>query len=245
MKTISCFIIEDEPLQLKWLIDKIQTIEGLHFVGSGSNFKECLDGIQSSNPELVFADIQLEDCTVFDILEQLDTRLFKTIFLSTHDDFGIPAIKKGAFDYMIKPITEQELLSSIARFRSNRQYTIENSLSASLPSKTPLKKIAVANRDCTDLIEIDQIIYLKADSSYTHFYLKNNKRLMTSKSLKEFDIMLQETNKFYRIHQSFLINTSEIKKIIRTNLMQVVMSNDHTLNVARSKKTSFLDHILL
>jgi len=245
MGTISCFIIEDEPLQLKWLMNKIQTIDGLQFVGSGSNFQECLDGIQSSKPELVFADIQLKDCTVFDVLEQLDTRLFKTIFLSTHDDFGIQAIKKGAFDYMVKPITEKELLSSVARYRSNRQHTIENSLSTSLTSKTPLKKIAVANRDNTDLIDIDQIIYLKADSSYTHFYLKNNKKLMTSKPLKEFDIMLRETQKFFRIHQSFLINISEVKQIVRTNLMQVIMSNNDSLGVARSKKSAFLNHILM
>lgn len=68
---------------------------------------------------------------------------------------------------------------------------------------------------------------------------------MTSKPLKEFDIMLRETQKFFRIHQSFLINISEVKQIVRTNLMQVIMSNNDSLGVARSKKSAFLNHILM
>lgn len=88
------------------------------------------------------------------------------------------------------------------------------------------------------------IIYCEALGSYTNLFLRNNEKLLSSKTLKDFEEMLQK-NSFCRIHHSFLINTNEIKRYIKGDGGTVIMSNKIELPVSKRKKEDFLKNLRL
>ena len=237
MTSIRCFILENNPVELKWCLSAIETIDGLVCVGSADNLEKAKTGIDRSAPDIVFADIELNDCSAFDVLDSFSNINFKVVFITSFDHYAINAIKKGALDYFVKPVSEKDLLSAMVKYQ-NHQLEGKNS------SGKQLKKIAIANREYTELVELNKVIYFEADASYTIVHFKDRKSLLTSKPLKDFGTMLTSRKDFYRIHQSFLVNTEEIHKIIRTKLPQLIMSNGDILNISRSKKSDFLNYIL-
>ena len=88
-------------------------------------------------------------------------------------------------------------------------------------------------------VRVNNIIYCESDGPYTTFYIKNADKIMTSKNLKEYEDLLVDHN-FFRVHKSYLINMGEIKRYIRGDGGQVIMSNTKALDVSKRKKEAFL-----
>jgi len=91
-------------------------------------------------------------------------------------------------------------------------------------------------------VEIAGIVYLEAESNYTFIHLQPASRITVSKTLKDFEELLP-AHTFIRIHHSFLINKNHIRKYLKGEGGQVLMSNGKMLDVARRKKDEFMKAI--
>ena len=99
------------------------------------------------------------------------------------------------------------------------------------------RKIAVPNTNGTEFISLDDIIRIQAEGSYANIFCTNKKKLLVSKSLKEFETSLEDES-FFRIHKSHLINFKHIKKYAPTkDGGYIEMSDGSTVEVARTHKT--------
>ncbi len=107
----------------------------------------------------------------------------------------------------------------------------------------PINKIAMPTMEGLQMILIDSILYCESDDNYTTLILKNNKKLIVSRTLKEIEEMLEEYS-FVRVHRSYLININEIEKYIKGEGGYLVMSDSSTIDVSRSKKEFLLKKIL-
>ncbi len=101
-------------------------------------------------------------------------------------------------------------------------------------------KIAIPTVEGFELIPADQILYCEADDNYTHLFLKNKKKIIASRTLKEMEEQLQEFSYFVRIHHSYLVNMNEVTKYVRGEGGYVIMSDGSTVNVSRKRKESLL-----
>ena len=92
------------------------------------------------------------------------------------------------------------------------------------------------------ILKLEDIVYCEAQRSYTIFHLVNNKTMMISKPLFDYDRLLAGTA-FFRIHKSFLINLFHAKEYIRGDGGTVIMSNGVDIEVSRRKKDLFLSKV--
>ena len=92
------------------------------------------------------------------------------------------------------------------------------------------------------IVKLEEIVYCEAQRSYTIFRLSNNKTIMISKPLFDYDRLLADTI-FLRIHKSFLINLLHVKEYVRGEGGTVVMSNGMEIEVSRRKKELFLTKV--
>ena len=90
-----------------------------------------------------------------------------------------------------------------------------------------------------EFFEISQIIRIESSSNYSKIHFKDGKALLVTKLLKDFEEILTPY-RFYRIHNSHLINLSYIKKYLRGDGGQVLLQNGEVIDVARRKKEEFL-----
>ena len=124
--------------------------------------------------------------------------------MTAHPDYSLKAIKKRAFDYILKPIDYRELIKST-------QELINTHFRSSVKTKKS-GLIPIPSIDGTHLIKPENILFCKANGSYSNFYLENGKKITLSKSLKHAEELLTRQG-FMRIHRSYIINSNKVSKI--------------------------------
>ena len=238
-------IIEDEEKGRQYLENLINDVGNqIALVGTADSVSSGLDLIKSQRPDVVFLDIQMHSETGFDLLERLPSIDFEIIFTTAYEHYALKAIKFCAIDYLLKPIDAQELRSAIdkvekRRSKDNLSKNFEVLLQNIKNTNTEHHQIALATNDGLVFVRVNNIIYCESDGPYTTFYIKNSDKIMTSKNLKEYEDLLVDHN-FFRVHKSYLINMGEIKRYIRGDGGQVIMSTGKALDVSKRKKEAFL-----
>jgi len=106
----------------------------------------------------------------------------------------------------------------------------------------PFHKLVLSATEGYYLLHPCDIMYCKADDSYTHLHMYNGKCYTVSHPLKDFEAILTPHN-FFRIHKSYLVNINHIEKINKVESPSVIMSNHEELPVAHRKKEDFLSVI--
>ncbi len=204
-----------------------------------------LEKIKLLQPELVFLDVQMPKMSGFDLLGRIPEINFEVIFVTAYDRYAIKAIKFSALDYLLKPIDVDELMAAVHKISIQKQdKSLQyKSLFNNVKSDTEkLWRLAIPSDNEIIMQPVDEIIYCKADSSYTTLFLANDKKITVAKTLKEFENILPETD-FCRIHHSTLVNLAHVVKYVKGEGGYVIISNDQHLNVSRRKKDSFLQQL--
>lgn len=204
--------------------------------------EEGLKAIAEHNPDLVFLDIEMPRMNGFEMLKKLEQICFQVIFTTAYSQFAIKAFKFGALDYLLKPIDPTDLQAAIARVKSmSNKGSIKEQLEVVLQSLQPeakTQRIALSTGDGMIFVNTDEIMYCQADSNYTHVKLVKGEKHLLAKSLKEFEDVLAG-KKFYRIHNSFLINLDQIKKFVRGDGGYIIMNDGAEITIARSRREEF------
>lgn len=244
-KNIETVIIDDK----KGAKDTLKLLLKVHcpeisIMAEASNVEEGLEVIAEYSPQLVFLDIEMPDGTGFDLLERVDSVDFKVIFTTGHEQYAIKAFKFSAIDYLLKPIDVDDLKEATAKAQEEiqnetLQLKVGTLLSNLQEVSDALKKIVLKDSDAVHIVQINEILYLEANSNYTKFYLTDNREILTSNTLKEYDAILSKAG-FYRVHKSYLINLSMVTKFDKREGGTVVLQGNIQLPIASRKKEEFL-----
>lgn len=242
---LRAIIVDDEKHSretLKNLVDEF--CKEVEIITAESTIENALLAIKAHNPDLLFLDIELQTGTGFDLLEQLDTINFQVIFTTAFEQYALKAVKFSSLDYLLKPIDLVELQKAIEKAKKIKDKEVYHkqleTLLSNLKKQHPKgDKICLSTSDGFEFVNIQDIIYCKAEGSYTCFILKNENKFLVSKHLKEYENLLGEHN-FMRVHNSFLINLREVKKYIKADGGYILMNNNDAVSISRNKKDDFL-----
>jgi two-component system, LytTR family, response regulator len=241
-------IIVDDELKsrevLKSLVEKF--CEDIEVCATCQNGDEAIAEIATVKPDVIFLDIQLKSETGFEILQRLDKIDFEIVFTTAYSEFAIKAFNFSAIDYLLKPIDIELLRKAVEKVRKRSGGSISQriaQLAENLKGDSfRNSRLAIPATDGLEFVTVGEILYCEASGNYTNIYMGDNRKFIVSRTLKEYEDLLQDQD-FFRIHNSHLINLNAIKKYIRGDGGQVVMKNDKTLDVSKMKKKSFMDKI--
>ena len=208
--------------------------------------KTALASIIELQPDIVFLDIEMPLMNGFDMLEKLQTINFKLIFTTSYDQYAIKAIRFSALDYLLKPIDREELQNAVKKAMQSLDHPMPQQFEVLLQkfNKTGNggQKIALPTMEGLLMISIDSIISCASERNYSILYLKEKKKIVISRPLKEMEELLEE-HSFLRVHHSYLVNLKEISKYVRGEGGYLVMSDGATVDISRSKKELLLSRL--
>jgi two-component system LytT family response regulator len=240
---MKCIIIDDEKHCIKTLINLLETnFPEVKILATCSESEKAQHLILHHKPDFIFLDIEMPFLNGFDLLSKFEHLDFDVIFTTAYDSYAIKAIKFSALDYLLKPICIEDLTFAIDKIKnrmgsiSKAQVQMANAVHRRQLSDT----IALPTVEGLIFTPVNDIVHCSADGSYTRMYMRDKSEILLSKTLGDVDELLNDYN-FFRIHHSTLINLKEVKKYIRGEGGEVVMSNGKNLMVARTRKTDFLN----
>lgn len=242
MDMLKTIIIDDEPDAIRTLRGIIEKhCEDVVILADAGSTESAIKLIEQLKPDLLFLDVELRDGTGFDILRRVSAKSFVTIFVSAHNHYSIQAFKFSAVDYLLKPVDISELCSAVARakYSHNHLDTFRNyevlfeNLNASPP-----KKFVLPTSEGLEYVNIDDVILIKAEGSYSELLLSGGKRKLVAKVLKDFHERLYG-HAFFRSHNSFLVNLKHVKKLLKKDGGCIEMSDGSIASLSRKNVDIF------
>jgi two-component system, LytTR family, response regulator len=248
LQKINCIIIDDEPGNVITLQELLRLYcPEVRVTGTAADTVKGIDTILKLNPDLVFLDIEMPYGNAFDLLDKLSPVNFEVIFITAFNNYAIKAFKYAALDYILKPVNIEELKLAVTKAKKRVEEKKENTRVTALLNNlkaagNAIPKIGFATDDGFQLENLQNILYLEANGSYTFIFTREKKKYTIAKNLKEFEEILPE-NLFCRVHHSYIINMTGIKKYNKGRGGMVEMENGVCIDVAVRKKDQFLERL--
>lgn len=236
-------IVDDEALLVSGLLALLKEFcPEVEVVGTASSAFEANLKIQTTQPDIVFLDINLPKVNGLEMLEAIDNKTFQVIIITAYDSYALQALKAGAIDYILKPIMSSEVKTAVDKAIAliNNDQEFHSSDKKEQPVAEPeVNRIVIHHNNSYILIEFDDILYLEADRNYSNIVLENGKVISSARSLKAYDELLAK-DIFFRVHKSYLINTLKIKEYLKEGKERIaLMKNGKRIAVSQPKQPGF------
>ena len=236
-------LIVDDENPTRQLIKKMIDSFGLNLdvYTDGENVKTAIEAIGRIKPDLLILDIQMPDGDGFDVLKALPEKNFEIIFITAYQEFAIQAIKFSALDYILKPLERDELktalLKAVKALNQKKNdfpfVALDNNIQ---PHKK--KKLILKTLESMFIVDIENIVRCESDKNYTFFFFTEGKKILVSKTLKEYDMLLSGLS-FFRVQQSHLINMNYVDRYDKHDGGCVIMKDGTQIPLSQAKKEEF------
>ena len=233
---IRCLAIDDEPLALKQLASYISRVPYFELVATCSSAIEAREVLEKEKVDALFVDINMPDLNGLDFVRSLESKPI-TVFTTAYSEYAVDGYKVNAVDYLLKPFGMSEFKASAERVK--KQYDLENSSEVSAVDDD--NSIFIKSDYKVMRVNVDDILYVEAMSEYLRIYIEGaTKAVVVLLSMKKMVEHL-DSNKFMRVHRSYIINLRKIKEVTRTN---IILIGGASIPIGEMYKEQFNNYIL-
>ena len=246
---ITAIIVDDEVHSIDRLKNLLDTYcPEITVLAACVDIETAFRQINLLKPQVVFLDVQIHNSTGFDLLKKFQQIDFSIIFKTAYERYAVQAFRFGAVDYLLKPIDPDELSVAVKKLKNKqakeRMYeNLEIVAQNMLHFRKQDKKIAIPTLQGLEVLNVQDILYCQSDVNYTTMHLKDKKKIVVAKTLKEFESILTPYN-FFRLHNSFLVNLSYTKSYNKGKGGTVKLEDGTEIEVSVRRKEEFLKKLL-
>ena len=211
MTTITCAIIDDEPLAAGLLENYAKKTPYLNLTGTYNSAVLAMKDLRENPVQLLFLDIQMPELSGIEFAKILpkDT---KVILTTAFSQYAVEGYKISALDYLLKPISYDDFLKSTDKALewfsiAQKQEVYQRDRFMFVKSDYKLQRVG-----------LDEILYIEGLKDYVRFYLKNGDKVMSLMSMKKLEEYLPKPE-FLRTHRSFIVHMTEAPLIDRFRIV--------------------------
>jgi DNA-binding LytR/AlgR family response regulator len=213
MMSLSCIIVDDEPLAVKLLESFVNKTPDLELLGSYTDSVEAINAVRNLQPNLLFLDIQMPDLNGMQLAHMLPDGI-RIVFTTAFKEYAFHSYEVKALDFLLKPIQYNKFFAAVEKAKEwfsvySLKYKGDNS-TIFLKVDGEYRQIAVSN-----------ILYVCGMKDYVMFYLDSQpKPLITHLTMKSVEDMLP-SQQFMRVHRSYIVALDKIRKVDRNDCIYI------------------------
>ncbi len=244
-------IIEDEHLTAERIRTLLERIEpGIAVMAVLDSVKEAVSWFrQNRKPDLVLMDIQLADGICFQIFDQVEIEI-PVVFITAYQEYAIRAFKVNSVDYLLKPVTEEALVSAIEKYRHHfgrpePAPIIDRQLLGTLRQmmeRSHKTRFMVRVGEQIRSIGVERILYVYSLQKSTYLHTDDHRNYPVDYTLEALSGLL-DPDAFFRINRSHIITHRSIRRIITLSATRLKVELEDApgeeLFVSRERQTRF------
>ncbi|MDD4554777.1 MAG: LytTR family DNA-binding domain-containing protein [Bacteroidales bacterium] len=231
---LKCVIVDDEPLAISVIEQYIAQTSFLEMIAGYTNAVRAFEYLSENETDLLFIDIQMPDMSGLELIRGLKNPP-ALIFTTAFDQYALEGFRVDAIDYLLKPIDYPEFLRAVTKARD--LIALLKGKAANI--KTSKDFLFIKSEYKIIRIEFNDIRYIQGMSEYVKIILTHGKPVMSLLSLKSLESQLP-TEKFMRVHKSYIVNLQKITVIER---MEIVNDDGTIIPVSPQYKARFQEYL--
>ncbi|HNC34674.1 MAG TPA: response regulator, partial [Bacteroidia bacterium] len=195
---INLVIVDDEVNQINLIKDCIENFfPQIRILGTANSVQEAETLIRSTKPDLVFSDIDMPPYTGFDLLQRFEKIDFGVVFITGFDKYAVRAFEVAAVDYLVKPVSQEDLQRSIKKFEVEAELKRSAEMLQVLlhnhnVSQKDEMHIALPKFSGFDVLKLKQVIHIRGEGNYSRFFLTDNTERLVTKQLGVYEKALTD-----------------------------------------------------
>jgi two-component system LytT family response regulator len=244
---IRAVVVDDEKPSREVMCNYLKEYcRDVEVVATAGSVKSAFRTIKKHQPDLIFLDIELGDGKGFDLLNMFDRLDFKIVFVTAYSEHAVKAFRFSAVDYLLKPVRIDELKEAVEKVRNFNGTAIRseniaefinnlNSRSKTIPT------IVIPHIKGYEVLRISEIIMCRADGYCTNFFLTGNRKIVSSKNLKQYEELLTDQN-FIRVHHSYIINLNHVSSYTKQG--EIILTESNKASMGDAYKEGFISRFI-
>jgi two-component system LytT family response regulator/two-component system response regulator LytT len=216
--TISAILVDDEKLATEELAYQLGDFQDIEIVATASNGLEALKLIEDLEPDLVFLDVQmpgLDGLGVIRKLRESNAPLPYFVMATAYDQYAVEAFRWEALDYLLKPVEKDRLAMAVDRARKGIAERAKSAPPELPPPKPTLQrtKLLVKSNHRNFIVDAQDVVYATIEDGLITVVSTNMEGQSNYRTIEELQSNL-DTETFWRVHRSYLVNIHRIKEVI-------------------------------
>lgn len=225
----SYLIIDDNAANVKEILNRLEGFSQYFCVGAAATKEEAINKLLELQPRIVFLTLDTTNrknglsLSIITEIYRFVNILPYFIILSITPKFAFKAIKAGVSDYLLRPLDVHDLKKSLLKFEKTNPEIIPET-------------ICIKSYSDYQFVNLNDIVYLKADNNTTDFFLQNGRKLAAYKTLKYYEASLPPF--FFRIHKSYIVNSKFISRINTGKGVCYLNNSDFAISFSKTFKNN-------
>jgi two-component system, LytTR family, response regulator len=240
---IRTLVVDDEPMARERIRSLLSQEADVEVVGECADGLQAVSAIQQLSPELVFLDVQMPAVDGFGVIRQVGPdRMPMVVFVTAYDEYALQAFEVHALDYLLKPFGKDRLQQCLDHARHQRDRRQVGDLGKSLlalvqdfrPEQKKQDRLVIKSGGRVFFVRTEDIEWIEAAGNYVRLHMKDQSHLFRE-TMNQMESRL-DTERFFRIHRSRIVNTERIKELQPwfNGEYVVVLQNGTQLRLSRS-----------
>ncbi|TNE98873.1 MAG: response regulator transcription factor [Bacteroidetes bacterium] len=242
MKTFKTLVIDDERLAREEMKSILKEFSEIEVIGEAQNGDEALELIKSTEPDLLFLDVNMPGMTGFELLKKLDT-IPNVIFVTAYDEYAIKAFEVNALDYLLKPIDIDRLNEAIGKLKQKSESEFESDIDQKTDRNSRLltkeDRVFIKDGEKCYFVQLSEVRMLESDGNYVKVHFGKNRPLIL-RSLNSFEEKL-DPECFFRANRKFIVNLDWISGVENwfNGGLQLELNTGEKIEVSRRQTIRF------
>lgn len=224
MNKIKCIIVDDEPLAISLLEHYVEKTPFLELVFSTENPILALEYLQKNDSDLIFLDIQMPELTGINFMKIVGSDQ-KYILTTAYSEYALEGYEHNVVDYLLKPISFERFQKSVLKVQERFSFPQEENTHFFVKSSGQRHRIS-----------FHEILYVESIKDYVNIRTESDEFIVLD-TLKSMESQLSE--RFVRIHKSFIVNLDKIKSI---GAKKVILP-EYEIPIGESYRAGLLDKL--
>ena len=250
-------IIVDDERHVRDALDLLlkQFCPEIMLVGFAASAEEGRELLKTKEVDFIFLDISMPKEDGFAFLKSIPNDRYGIIFVTAYEEYALRAFKANAIDYLLKPVNPEELCEAVAKAIQyhelrKKKAAIQSIYNESLDNlhqqiesgSGVIDKITIAEQFGFRIVKVSDIMYLQADSNYSILHLSGFDKIVATRALGEFELLLDHPM-FFRIHKSTIINLNFLRAYSSYQGNFAELTDGTRLSISRRKLNDFREEV--
>jgi len=239
---VKAFIVDDNTEAVKVLQNMLENNYSVTVIGSAGDAETAADSIIKLEPDIIFLDIELPTMSGLDFCTLIRNDIkpeTKIVFYTGHDKYMLEAIRRQAFDYLLKPPTEQDLSVLMARYYENKLASIPNISKAE--EHLPIILVVNAMNEHITL-NLSDIAFFRFNQERKIWEIVcSDKTIYSLRHRTTTNVILNYSSDFVQIHKRYIVNINKIKMIQESScILEEPLDDNKELKISKNYRQSLM-----